>query len=55
MSKKKNTVLKEGEVIDQGPLHITPEKDKVIESIYKKVIMIQHEISLGIKEDEVRV
>lgn len=34
---------------NQGPLGIKPEKDKVVESMCKKVIMIQHEISTGYK------
>lgn len=28
--KRKNTVIKEGELIDHGPLGMKPEKDKVI-------------------------
>ena len=44
---EKDTVIKRGELRDQGPLDMKSERDKVVESVYKEVIMIQHEISVG--------
>lgn len=44
---EKDTVIKRGELRDRGPLDMKSERDKVVESLYKEVIMIQHEISVG--------
>lgn len=44
---EKDTVIKRGELGDRGPLDMKSERDKVVESLYKEVIMIQHEISVG--------
>lgn len=33
--KKRNTVIKEGELTEQRPLGMKPERDEVVESMYK--------------------
>lgn len=49
LKKKKATIIKQSEIIDRGPLGMKPGRDKVVESVYKKVIIIQHKISAGCK------
>lgn len=49
LEEKKDAIIKESELTDWGPLGMKPGRDKVVESVYKKVIMIQYEISGGSK------
>ena len=42
----KDTVIKRDELRDQRPLGMKSGRDKVVDRVYKKVIMIQSEISV---------